>query len=278
MASLPKRGDLPQIKKKARAASQQVGSRSSSKDSKRSKESKEGSTQGERRPSKVVIQCAGGKDRVRQTKSAEQRAKEAVLLLAHKDPFEDWRKNMVNEKEMSMFQRQLKSDRGLETLQSGLADEAKQFKNFWMKELPDSALFDCRTKFGPHGMKAQKVSAKKMDSFNSDNCGMTEEGLQRTGTNRELFKYFGSQIPGDQPSLTNLAKLLAKSQTYGANLDRLAKDEQKRQAAKRAEERAARLCRSEGFHKGYKKSTKHVGDQPTSHFHRTVSTMSKGVG
>jgi len=265
MASLQtKRGDLPQIPKakaKVRSASQEEGSR---KGSKNSQEGEGSPAQGSRRQSKSVVkETAGGLSRARQTKSAQQRAKEAAILLAQKDPFEDWRRNMVNEKEMSYFQRQLRTADGLEVLQHGMKDESKKFKNFYIREISHDDLCELRTDHGPHAVKVSQMSEKKLQAFNSNNCGMTEEGLQRAGTNHNLFNYFGSKTNAEQPSLGTLSKLMKKSHTYGANLDKIAKEEEKRQEAKRAQDRAERLCRISGL--GYKRSSRAAGTtSPTS--------------
>merc|ERR1712054_567563 len=102
----------------------------------------------------------------------------------------------------SYFQRQLRTENGLETLQNGMKDEAKRFKNFWIRELPESHLYEDRIKFGPYGMKASQAQQKKVEAFMaSHQLGLTEDGLERTGTKKDSFNYFGTPIQSDQPSL-----------------------------------------------------------------------------
>lgn len=287
MASMPRRRDLPKIQKAKKAPVVEASSRQVSKESKRmSQEGREVSKQAVSAMAQTIGECAGGLTRTRQNKNVAQQSKEAAAELAQKDPFEDWRKNMVNENQMSMFQRQLRSEAGLQTLQGGLQDEARRFKNFWLKEIPDGHLFEDRTRYGPHGMKAAQINEKKLETFRSEHLGMHDEGLERTSTNTNLFKYFGqpADFQGTAPPLKALGKLLQKSTVYGANLDKLAMEEMKRQQADRAQERAARqLCKSptSGFSRGFKRTSTNIGpggSGPADRPHRTLSTSVGSLG
>lgn len=195
------------------------------------------------------------------------------MLLAQKDPFEDWRRNMVNEAQMTYFQRQLKTSEGLVALQVELKGEAKKFKNFWMKELDQDRLFEDRTKFGPSGLKATQQAEKRMQAFKNSNWSVTAEGEMRNSTKRDLFQYFGTPCTGEQPSMANLSKLLRKSHTHGSNLEKLAKEEEKRQLALRRQLRAAKLCQDGGLQAKYKKAAKRAGNSPKGRFHKTLSTV-----
>lgn len=237
MDTQPKK--LPGIGKKkgSRPTSQQE-------DRKPSKESRHGSKD-TRKGSKESVQSRRASlllhPPVKLIKTAAQAKKEAEELLAQRDPFEDWRRNMVSGKHMTHFQRQLKTNEGLESLQGGLKDEAQKFKNFWIKELDSDSLYENRLKFGPSGMKVQASAEKKKEAFKAAHWSPTEEGQMRSGTNRDLFNYFNTQVTAEEPSVANLSKLLGKSHTYGANLDKLAKDEQKRQLAENRRLRAEKL-------------------------------------
>lgn len=181
---------------------------------------------------------------------------------------------MVSLDQMTSIQRKLRTDHGLDDLQSDLRDEAKRFKSFYIKETDPSALYDNRVMFGPAGITATKTAERRSEKLAPTE--MTEEGQQRTGTNRDLFTYFGTNLAAnnDQPGLSSLTKLLKTSHTHGANLEKLAKDEQKKQQAQKAQERAKKLFASGGFHAGYKRCSKDVGTLPTQRFHRTLSKMS----
>jgi hypothetical protein len=259
MASLPKHSNLPQIKKKkgtpplqgSRSPSKAHGSRSSSKDEKRqnSKERKERLKQEE--------QAAAEKPQ--RAKTAQQKAQEAAILAAQRDPFEDWRRNMVDERQMSFFQQKLKTNQGLTTLQNDLKDEARRFKSFTMKELDDAAMFEIRTKFGPSGMRATHHADKRMDAFKKENWSITDDGMSRTETKAHLFQYFNTKVSGEQPTAGQLSQVLSKSQTHGANLDKIAKEEMKRQEEERL--RAKKLKKKEGL-LGYIPK-KQAGSPPT---------------
>lgn len=205
------------------------------------------------RRSSIEQLAAATAARIRQVKTPQQKAKEAAILLAQKDPFEDWRRNMVNEAQMTPFQRQLKTNEGLTQLQKSMKDEAMKF-NFEMKEIDDDALFEMRTKFGPSGLKSSQTAEKRSEKFNIMNWEPTEEGHNRSRTKNELFQYFGTKMQGEQPTLANLSRLLHKSLHHGANLTKLAQEEQKRQEAERARVRAEKLCRDGGLRSSFYKS------------------------
>jgi len=171
-------------------------------------------------------------------KEREQRAKE---LAALKDPFEDWRKNEIGARYLNFFQQQLRSNEGLSTLQHTLKGESHRFKNFQLKEMDDDTLFDVRLKFGPAGMKVVQNAKKKEDAYKKENWAPTEEGVMRNSTNNKLFNYFGTHCSGEQPRMADLSKLLKKSHTHGANLTKLAKEEEARQLAERRRLRAEKM-------------------------------------
>lgn len=274
MSSLPTRGEAPQSAKKR-------GPRPPSEDKDKLRvptpESHEApSRQGSKQSRSSDRRESITQPRIRQTKSAQQKAKEAAIALAQKDPFEDWRRNMVNEAQMSPFQRQLKSDAGLEKLQGHLKNEARMFKNFWIKEIDPDHLFDNRLKFGPAGMKIQENAKKELEKFKKDNWAVTEEGKLKNSTRKELFQYFGSKVTEEQPKLSDLAKLLTKSQTHGANLDKQAKEEEKRQLALKRSQSAKALCVDFGLKEQFRKSASNAGQSPSGHFHKTLSTMTFG--
>jgi hypothetical protein len=197
----------------------------------------------------------------RKHKTQQERAKEAAILLAWRDPFEDWRRNMVSEKKLTHFQRQLRSNEGLSTLQGELKGEAQKFKNFWLKEISPEHLYEDRMKFGPHAMKTAQAVDKKEASQNMG-LTLTEEAQQRGSTKENLFKYFKTPLPtGEQPSMGTLAKLMEKSHSHGANLNKLAKDEERRQLEERRRLRAEKLKNDGRF--SYKKDKRKEQGSPS---------------
>jgi len=224
-----------------------------SKESKGSKDESPEDRRGSKERRLSIDNQAASAARIRQVKTPQQKAKEAAILLAQKDPFEDWRRNMVNEAQMTPFQRKLKSNEGLKQLQKSMKDEAGKF-NFEMKEKDEDTLFELRTKFGPSGLKSSQTADKRSEKFNDMNWEPTEEGHNRSRTKNELFHYFGTKMQGDQPTMANLSKLLHKSLHHGANLTKLATEEQKRQEAERARIRAEKLCRDGGLRASYYKT------------------------
>lgn len=255
-ASLPKTGDLPQVKKNKCVPPE----RRPSKDK-------------ERLPSK---ERAGSKESAMSgivkppSKTLQQKKKEAAILLEQKDPFEYWRKNEVGAAHLSNFQRNLKTNEGLSSLQGDMRGTAKLFKNFYMKELDADSLFELRSKYGPAGLNTLKQSEKKLETWKNENWGKTEEAEERGGTNRDLFHYFGAKYTGEQPALSDLSKLLQKSHTQGANLDKLAKEEEKRQVAHKAQLRmSASFCKKTPMPENYKNAAKKAGSSPAKGFHRT---------
>lgn len=250
-ASLPR--ELPQLAKKKRRAQPSRSprdSRSPSKDRLGSKDRRDGQN------------CEGADDRasskqsapskcpsapvLRQNKTPQQKAKEAALLLAQKDPFEDWRKNMVNEKAMSHFQRQLKSDEGLRELQGGMKDEGSKLR-LEMRRIDDDALYENRMKFGPAGLVVMRRAKNENEAFKSSNWAVTEEGQAKNSTKRSLFDYYHTSCAGEQPRLGDLGELLHKSHTYGSNLNKLALQERNRQEAERKRLLAERLRQQRRF-------------------------------
>lgn len=211
-----------------------------------------------------VAQTAGGPTRKGQSKTPAQRAAEEAAELARKDPFEFWRRNMVNENQMSHYQRQLREDEGLRQLQREMADQGRNFKNFWLRDLGEAqdvkgeknALFENRTKFCPTGIAATKKAEKRMEAFKNSNWAMTDEGQTRISTRKDLFQHFHLQCKGDQPTLGELGKLMRKSQTHGLNLEKLAMEEEKRQV--RAKQDAIR-----SFSKGHSPPAGNARRSPT---------------
>jgi hypothetical protein len=243
VASLPKRSASPRKKKKVSRPSTQEGSRMNSKET--------------RSPSKAS--AAAGSDvldgpKVQPKKLVKQQEQEAALLLAKKDPFEDWRRNMVNENQMSHFQRQLRSNEGLRQLQIDLANEGRRFRNFTLNDIDAAVLCEMREKFGPAGMNVNKALQKKDDQFHANQ--VTEEALQKGGTRRELFQYYGTAIAGEQPGLSHLSKLLSKSHTHGRNLMNCAREEELRQLAAQREARVKQLGNKPGMQASGKMANK----------------------
>lgn len=168
------------------------------------------------------------------SKTLQQRQEEAAIALALKDPFEDWRKNMVSRNQMSGFQQKLQSIAGLSSLQVGLKDESRKFRCFEMGEMDDDAQFSNRTLFCPSGMTIQNAKKKQVEAFKKQHWEITEDGQDKRSTKKHLFKYFGHEVKED-PGVKDLSKLLSKSQTHGANLERISKIEEKRGLIARGE-------------------------------------------
>merc|ERR1719316_1801682 len=99
-----------------------------------------------------------------------------------------------------------------------------------MKELDQEALFENRTKFGASGIRATQQADKRMEVFRKNNWEISEEGQHKNSTKHDLFRYYRTHGPAEnsQPTVGQLVKLLAKSHTWGANLNKLAKEEEKR--------------------------------------------------
>ena len=57
-----------------------------------------------------------------------------VVASMGQDPFEYWRKNEVGAAQMTNFQRNLRTNEGLATIQAEMRGTAKTFKNFYMKD------------------------------------------------------------------------------------------------------------------------------------------------
>lgn len=285
MASLPKQGDLsPQMKKKKRMPppsspqNSRSGSRSPSKVDRDGKESRSGSKLNpddmERKGSKcsVASEALSGPKPVKR-KTAAQKQKEEEERLAQKDPFEHWRRNMASAKHMTYFQRQLKTEEGLSSLKQGMADESKKFKHFHLKDMDDLVLYDCRLKFGPAGMKTQQEAKKADEKFKSNNWSVTEEGEAKARTKDHLFKYYSTSTgSGEKPGLSDLKNLLMKSQTHGMNIEKLAKEEQKRQDA---ESKRFKFLNEGGFHDKYRRSAKMAGRSPKGCFHKTLTGIDR---
>jgi len=177
------------------------------------------------------------------SKTLQQRQEEAAIALALKDPFEDWRRNMVSRNQMSGFQQKLQSLGGLSSLQAGLKDEARKFRCFEMGELDADAQFSNRTLYCPSGLSIKKQKAKKDEAFKKENWEISEDAQDKRSTKKHLFKYFGHEVKED-PGVKDLCKILHKSQTHGANLERLSKIEEKRGLIARGEKVSDELHRA----------------------------------
>merc|ERR1712232_1128317 len=129
-----------------------------------------------------------------------------------------------------------------------------------------------RTKCGPAGQAVHKQTEEKKEQFRNQNWIPTEESQQRTATNDELFQYFG-QKPGEQATLAGLTKLLQKSHTHGCNLNKMAKEQKRKEeeeARKAKMKRHGSFCRKGGFNKAFQQSAAarnsmmQTGEQPKS--------------
>lgn len=188
-------------------------------------------------------------------KTLAQKAKEADYKAYMKDPFEYWRKNMVNEDQLTHFQKQLRSETGLHALQGELADCGRHFRNFELRDMDPSVMYDCRIMFGPASIVQKKQIEKKENSQKKEGFGETAEAQSKKGTNQKLFKYY--HVPAtDKPNLGAMKTLLSKSHTHGVNLEKLALQEQRRQHAEKLAARSIKLTAASGSPKKSKSPRK----------------------
>ncbi|CAK0904364.1 unnamed protein product [Prorocentrum cordatum] len=117
------------------------------------------------------------------------------------DPFEDWRRNVVDLNSMTLKQRKLATDEGQRDLQNSLKLHARRFKQVEMKAIetiPDR-LYENRMYFSSAGVSSMKRAEQRTESWKQEEWKPSQQALEKRREVSDLFSFYGvNQVPANK--------------------------------------------------------------------------------
>lgn len=109
------------------------------------------------------------------------------------DPFEDWRRNVVNLNNMTLKQRKLKTDEGRKDLQETLKLQNRRFKQVELKALESDGdrLYENRMFFTHSGVGTRRRAEAKSEAWKKEEWKPTQQAVEKQRNVKELFSFYG---------------------------------------------------------------------------------------
>mmetsp|Transcript_42811 Transcript_42811/g.100369 ORF Transcript_42811/g.100369 Transcript_42811/m.100369 type:complete len:755 (+) Transcript_42811:116-2380(+) len=168
---------------------------------------------------------AGGLGSLTWTSGLDSRQKDR-----DKDPFAEWRRTVANRHHMNLLQRTMRQDEGLMQLKEDLKRKSGFFKQVWLKDLDatdPNRLFDNRALYSTSSVRLRQKVHERIERSLSPPDEEDAAKLRRKEIARDrLFKHYGVQHSGSEPSFSNYVKLMANASP--AEQERLQEQEQLR--------------------------------------------------
>jgi len=129
-----------------------------------------------------------------------------------KDPFQDWKKNVLDPNRMTWTQKQMQTFEGIKDLQGELKKAGIDFKQLTLKELDDERLNDNRTLFSEAGMRATERTQKRLQAAMQGAWYTKEEPHDKKEARRDLYAHYGVNHSSSEPALRPALRVFKESQ------------------------------------------------------------------
>jgi hypothetical protein len=109
------------------------------------------------------------------------------------DPFEDWRRNVVDLNSMTLKQRKLATEEGQRDLQSSLKLQTRRFKQVEMKSIeaiPDR-LYENRMYFSHSGVSSTRRAEQRTEAWKQEEWKPSQQALEKRREVNDLFSFYG---------------------------------------------------------------------------------------
>jgi len=129
-----------------------------------------------------------------------------------RDPFNDYLTNNARYENLPVIKKKLCSDPGTRELQRNMRDEARIFKNTWLRDADTDVLNADRVEFSPCGLQAARKRQRRRERYQKE-WHTSDVAKTMTELRKDLFSYYGVKLEGEsqEPSLNMMKRALEQS-------------------------------------------------------------------
>jgi len=128
-----------------------------------------------------------------------------------KDPFRAWKLEVMDVNKMTMKEIKARSFDGIKELQADIKRDNRRFRSLWLKEMDQDLLYEDRTLYTDHGLRASEKAERKYEAWKKKAYKPSELTLQKKEEQKKVFSYYGVPMSASEPDLKAWGRVLRES-------------------------------------------------------------------
>eukprot|EP00747_Dinoflagellata_sp_TGD_P022132 gnl/TRDRNA2_/TRDRNA2_128925_c0_seq1.p1 gnl/TRDRNA2_/TRDRNA2_128925_c0~~gnl/TRDRNA2_/TRDRNA2_128925_c0_seq1.p1 ORF type:complete len:606 (+),score=135.52 gnl/TRDRNA2_/TRDRNA2_128925_c0_seq1:170-1987(+) len=162
------------------------------------------------------------------------------------DPFTEWRRSEMAQKNKSAKLQKIHCEHGMKDLKADIKLKNNVFKHSWLKDQHPDDLFAYRTFYSQTGKRILEKSEKRNSDWKDKAWSPSSKAIEQEKALQEMWQYYGLERSKSEPTLRDYKKLLHESLRHCSRIDSETRSAfRKLVAGKDATQSSGNICTSQ---------------------------------